>query len=302
MALGITHEAAHRMILNIRLWLVVSLLTMAGSTAVILLLKPVWGIDFTGGTLLQVAMAPAQPPATVTTLLQREASIASTVQSGEGGELLIRTGPLTHEQHERVLQVLREQAGLQEELRYETIGPTIGAELRRKAGYAIGLSLLALIVYLAYTFRSTSGLISAWKLGIAAIVALVHDLMFVTAVFVILGRLFSASIDTLFLTAQLAIFGYSVNDTIVIFNRFKIDWLHRRAGHLLETLDGAVRGCLSRSLHTAITTLLVLLALLIFGGPTIRWFVVALTAGTVVGAYSSLFVAPPILYYLTRRR
>lgn len=289
------------MIRNIRLWLIVSLLTMAVSAAVVGLLQPVWGIDFTGGTLLQVATETAQQPATVTNLLLREAAQASTVQSGEGNQLLIRTGPLTEEQHERVRQVLREQASVTEELRYETIGPTIGAELRRKALYAIGLSLAALIVYLAYTFRSTGGIISAWKLGMAAIVALVHDLLFVTAVFVILGRLFGASIDTLFLTAQLAIFGYSVNDTIVIFNRFKIDWRWRRSGHLLEILDGAVRGCLSRSLHTAITTLLVLLALLFFGGSTIRWFVVALTAGTVVGAYSSLFVAPPVLYYLTKR-
>ncbi|MBI4022294.1 MAG: protein translocase subunit SecF [Candidatus Andersenbacteria bacterium] len=289
------------MILRIRLWLIVSLATMAASAAVIVLLRPVWGVDFTGGTLLQVATSAEQQPAEVSRLLQRELAYASTVQSGEGKQLFIRTAPLNEAQHQEVLRVLRERAGMTEELRYESIGPTIGAELRRKALYAMVISLAVLIAYMAYTFRSTGGLVSAWKLGIAAIVALVHDLLFVTAVFVILGRWFNASIDTLFLTAQLAIFGYSVNDTIVIFNRFKIDWQRLRAGHLLETLDGAVRGCLTRSLHTAITTLLVLLALLFFGGSTVRWFVVALTAGTVVGAYSSLFVAPPVLYYLTKR-
>lgn len=289
------------MILHIRLWLIVSLLTMAASAAVIVLLRPVWGIDFTGGTLLQVVASSEQQPAEVSMLLQRELSIASTVQRGEGKQLFIRTAPLREPQHQEVLRVLRERAGLTEELRYESIGPTIGAELRRKALYAIAISLIVLIAYLAYVFRSTGGLVSSWKLGIAAIVALVHDLLFVTAVFVILGRWFNASIDTLFLTAQLAIFGYSVNDTIVIFNRFKIDWQRLKSGHLLETLDGAVRGCLSRSLHTAITILLVLVSLLFFGGSTVRWFVVALTAGTVVGAYSSLFVAPPVLYYLTKR-
>jgi len=197
--------------------------------------------------------------------------------------------------------VLREAGLLSEELRFESIGPTIGAELRRKAIVALGVVLVALIAYLAYIFRETAGLVAAWKFGVAAIYALLHDLLFVTAVFVILGKVLGVTVDTLFVTALLAILGYSVNDTIVIFNRVKSDWLASRSGSLLETLDGAVRKSLTRSLNTSFTTLLVLGALLLFGGSTIRWFIVALAAGTIAGTYSSLFVAPPLLYYLAKR-
>jgi preprotein translocase subunit SecF len=123
----------------------------------------------------------------------------------------------------------------------------------------------------------------------------------VTALFVIFGKLFGATIDTLFMTAMLAILGYSVNDTIIIFNRLKEDWLTSRRGDLVTIMDQAARATMVRSLNTSITTLLVLSTLLIFGGETIRWFIVALAAGVLVGTYSSIFVAPSVLHMLAKR-
>lgn len=271
------------------------------SVGLIGLIRPAVGIDFTGGSLLEVEATGAGPEE-VKMLLEQETGWSASVQSGEGNRLLIRMVALSEPQHQEVLRVLSEGDMLVEELRFESIGPTIGAELRRKAVVAVAVVLVVLVAYLAYTFRETAGLISAWKFGVAAIYALLHDLLFVMAVFVVLGVVFEVSIDTLFVTAMLAILGYSVNDTIVIFNRLKSEWLATRSGNFLNTLDSAVKNSLVRSLNTSFTTLLVLGALLTLGGSSIRWFIVALAVGTIIGTYSSLFVAPPLLYFLAKRR
>lgn len=282
-------------------WLAISFITMVISVGLIGIIRPVMGIDFTGGSLLEVEVKSVGPEE-VQSLLKQEFDMTSSVQTGEGGRLIIRTEYLSEEQHQNVLGLLGEREILVEELRFESIGPTIGAELRRKAVVAVAVVLAVLVTYLAYTFRETAGLISAWKFGVAAIYALLHDLLFVMAVFVILGATVGVSIDTLFVTAMLAILGYSVNDTIVIFHRLRSEWMSAGGATLLDTLDGAVKKSLTRSLNTSFTTLLVLGTLLLLGGVSIRWFIVALAAGTIVGTYSSLFVAPPLLYFLAKRR
>ncbi len=288
------------MIQKAKIWLIISLLTMLVSVAIIVVYKPIWGIDFTGGSLLEIFSDSSSEE--VESLLKSELGLAISVQQSEEGRLLLRSAPLNESRHQEVLALLQEQELMQEELRFESIGPTIGAELRRKALVAVLIVLAVLIIYLAYTFRQATGLISAWKFGVAAIYALLHDLLFVLALFVILGKVYGVAIDTMFVTAILAILGYSVNDTIVVFHRLKSDWLASRSGGLLTTLDGAVKASLIRSLNTSLTTLLVLGALLLLGGSSIRWFIVALAAGTIAGTYSSLFVAPPFLYYLAKRK
>lgn len=288
------------MIEKAKIWLIISLLTMLISVVIVVVYKPVWGIDFTGGSLLEIFSDSSGEE--VESLLKSELDLMVSVQQSEEGRLLLKSVPLNESLHQEVLTLLQGEGLMQEELRFESIGPTIGAELRRKALVAVIIVLIVLIVYLAYTFRQATGFISAWKFGVAAIYALLHDLLCVLALFVILGKVYGVAIDTMFVTAILAILGYSVNDTIVVFHRLKSDWLASRSGGLLTTLDGAVKKSLMRSLNTSLTTLLVLGALLLLGGSSIRWFVVALAAGTIVGTYSSLFVAPPFLYYLAKRK
>lgn len=288
------------MIQKAKIWLIISLLTMLASAIVVVTYRPVWGIDFTGGSLLEIVSGSSGEE--VESLLNNELDLSFSVQQSEEGRLLLRSVPLNESLHQEVKTLLQGEGLMQEELRFESIGPTIGAELRKKALAAVVIALIVLIVYLAYTFRQAAGFISAWKFGVAAIYALLHDLVCVLALFVILGKLYEVAIDTMFVTAILAILGYSVNDTIVVFHRLKSDWLASRSGGLLTTLDGAVKASLMRSLNTSITTLFVLGALLLLGGSSIRWFVVALMAGTIVGTYSSLFVAPPFLYYLAKRK
>jgi len=278
-------EAINIMITKPHIWLIVSAGTIVVSLLIIFLVQPQWGIDFTGGSLLEIS-APGADAEAIRTALESVLDNSVTVQASQEGRFLIRTVPLTEDQHQVALEALGEADLLEEQLRFESIGPTIGEELRRKAITAIIIVVIALIGYLAYTFRQASGVVSSWKFGLAAVYALIHDLLFVLAVFVLLGAWYGVKIDTLFVTAMLALLGYSVNDTIVIFNRLKSEW-GASTGGLLETLDDAVRHSLIRSLNTSLTTLLVLTALLLVGGQTIRWFVVALLIGTIIGTYSS---------------
>lgn len=275
---------------------------MGLSLALILGIRPVWGIDFVGGSLLEVQGAPDTTQTTLHDFIQQRLELVATIQTGEQGRFVIRTEPLDEPTHQRVLHELTDAGLITQELRFSSVGPTVGAALVRRAWIAIGLAVVTMVAYLAYIFRQSSGLVASWKFGVAAVYALVHDLLVVLALFVVLGAVFGVSLDTLFVTAMLAILGYSVNDTIVIFNRFQSLWMSSRTTSLRTTLDSATTASVVRSLNTSLTTLLVLLLLLLLGGSTIRWFVVALTAGTAVGTYSSLFVAPPFLYFLARRK
>jgi len=289
------------MLLQPTKWFWVSLATIIVSVLIIFISPPQLGIDFTGGSLIELSGENLDAQA-LRTALSEELELEAIVQSTQDGSVIIRSVPLSPERHTEVLEATVGTGLAEEELRFESVGPTIGDELRRKALIAIIVAVLAMIAYLAYTFRQTSGLIASWKFGIAAVVALIHDLLVVTAFFSIIGRFTTANIDILFVTATLAILGYSVNDTIVLFNRLKEEWLKARTATLTVVMDKAVKATLTRSLNTSFTTLIVLVALIAFGGSTIRWFVTALAIGTIAGTYSSLFVAPPFLNFLAKRK
>lgn len=297
------------MIKNLRFWFYLSIAEIVVSLVLIGYFRPSFGTDFTGGALLELK-APATSAGKSADATRQQALIVLEDQFGlsgvaqvtQDGTLLIRTSPLSEDQHQDIVKALKEKELVSEELRFETIGPTIGAELKRKAIWAVVLSVIGMICYLAYAFRSSIGLVAPWKFGVAAAYALLHDVLFVTALFVVLGRIYGVVIDSLFVTAMLSVMGYSVSDTIVIFDRFREEWLKTRQERFPVVLDRSVRLTLVRSVTTSVTILIVLVAMLLVGGTTIRWFIVALTAGTVVGTYSSIFVASPCLYYLAQRR
>ena len=282
------------------IWVVFAVLMVVVSVITIVTVRPSWGIDFTGGSLLEVAADNASP-AQVREILQAASDREVTVQSTESGTILIRTAPLSEEEHQEVLSALKENNLFKEELRFESIGSTIGAELRRKAWIALSLAVVGMIAYLAYDFRGSHGFVKPWKFGVAAVLALGHDIIITTAIYVLVGRYTGASIDTLFITAMLAILGYSVNDTIVIFNRMQQEWILNRSAGIIELIDKAVWKTLIRSLNTAMATLLTLLVLFLLGGATIQWFVFTIGVGIIAGTYSSIFVAPPLLYFLAHR-
>jgi preprotein translocase subunit SecF len=180
------------------------------------------------------------------------------------------------------------------EKRFDSLGPSIGAELKTKAFYAIILVVIAIIIYIAIAFRKVSYPISSWKYGVAAVAALVHDIFVTVGIFVVLGHFFGFEINTPFVAALLTILGYSVNDTIVVFDRVREN-LHKYEGEFEEIVEKSIWETMARSINTILTVELALIALLIFGGGVINDFVLPLLIGIFFGAYSSICIASPLL-------
>lgn len=180
------------------------------------------------------------------------------------------------------------------ENRFESIGPTVGAELKRKAMWAVTLVVICIVLYIAWAFRHVSEPVASWKYGVAAILALLHDIMIVVGLFVLLGKFAGVEIDTAFIAALLTVLGYSVNDTIIIFDRVREN-LHKYEGKFELIVNKSINETMMRSINTTFTTLVALFAVYFFGGATIKYFALALLVGIFSGAYSSIFIASPIL-------
>lgn len=185
-------------------------------------------------------------------------------------------------------------ADLLEELRFDSVGPSIGRELKQKSLTATMLVLIAIVLYIAWVFRKVSKPVASWKYGLTAIIALFHDVMITLGIFAVLGEFFNVEINTPFVAAILTVLGYSVNDTIVVFDRLREN-LPKSEEDFEGTVNISVNQTIKRSINTSLTTLLVLLSILFFGGGTIKDFVLALSIGVFIGTYSSIFLASPML-------
>ena len=259
----------------------------------------IWGlplaIDFTGGSLLEVRFEAAQPPAPAQVVdLYLELGLGEPlVQSAAQGEIVARSRTLDETERAALVRAMQEQfGGPVTLLRFESVGPAVGAEVTRRAAGAVGLAALGILTYITYAFRSVPG---AYRYGLAAVVAMLHDVFVVLGVAAILGHFFGWEVDALFLTALLTIIGFSVHDTIVVFDRIRENQrLHRRLDYELLVNHSIVQ-TLDRSINTQLTVMLTLLALLLFGGVTTRRFVTVLLIGILSGTYSSIFNAAPLL-------
>jgi preprotein translocase subunit SecF len=215
-------------------------------------------------------------------------------QTGTSGVIIV-TPVIDKAAHDKLEADLRTQVGSFTETSYTSIGPVIGSELRQNAFWELLLVTLGIVFYIAYAFRKVTRPVTSWRFGWAAIVALVHDLVVVIGIFSILGHFFHVEVDSLFVTAVLTVLGFSVHDTIVVFDRIREN-LRTEAGRSLEdVVNHSINQTIVRSLNTSLTVLFVLLSLLLFGGDTIRYFVLALFIGIIAGTYSSIFIASPIL-------
>ena len=285
-----------RIIPKSKIWLSFSGVLVGLCIIVLILFGLNFGIDFTGGSISEVSFTDQRPA-----VIETEEAIASmelgeiVVQPAGENSVLIRTKELSNEQHEELLKKLNEKFGELNEERYENIGPVIGVELKKKSLYAIIVVIICIILYVTYVFRKVSQQISSWKLGVSAIIALSHDIVIVTGIFALLGRFLDVEVGTLFVTALLMVLGYSVNDTIVVFDRVRENIVNQTASSFEENVNLSINQTITRSLNTSITTILVLLSLFFFGGESIKFFVLALILGVIVGTYSSIFVASPTL-------
>ena len=254
------------------------------------------GIDFKGGTLTEIQFSQTVPGVyDLQTVLHQGGFTDAQIQPAGERSAIIRTGPQEKDQHDKLVKVLVDKYGPVTEQQFTSIGPIIGKELRSQAFVQLILVSLGIIFYIAYAFRKVSKPVSSWRFGMAAIVALLHDLFIVIGAFSILGHFRGIEIDSLFITALLTVLGFSVHDTIVAFDRIREN-LRIRAGQTLpEIINNSINQTLVRSINTSLTVIFVLVALLLFGGATIHNFILALLIGIIAGTYSSIFIASPIL-------
>ncbi len=186
------------------------------------------------------------------------------------------------------------------EKRFESIGPVIGGDLKNKSVKAILIVLISIVLYIGWVFRKVSRPVSSWKYGLIALAALFHDIIVTLGVFSVLGHFYGVEVGMPFVVALLTILGYSVNDTIVVFDRTRENLLRSAWDDFEEVVNRSVNGTLVRSLNTSLTTLVVLLAVYFFGGATIQYFILALIVGIIAGTYSSIFIASPLLVSLAK--
>ena len=266
------------------------------------------GIDFTGGALIEYELSSdssnSKPEKNIEELkkviIEDGVEINSITSSGNN-TYIVRTKPLEQEKLNNLKQLISQKFGKVEERRVENVGPVIGAELSKKAFYALLLSSGAIVSYIAYSFRKIPKPTSSFRFGIAAVVALIHDVLVVVGVFAILGKFLYVEVDVLFVTALLTIIGFSVHDTIVVFDRIRENLLKGANRKFIDVANLSVVQTLGRSLNTSLTVVFVLTALLLFGGETIKWFVVALLIGIISGTYSSIFNATALLVFWEER-
>jgi preprotein translocase subunit SecF len=279
-----------------KVWFGVSILFVLAAVAAIWVYGLNLGIDFKGGTLTQVTFTEAQPSVQeVKDTLNQNGYPDAIVQAAEGTSVIIRTQPQELEEHKELLAVLSGAFGNTQENQFTSIGPAIGKELATKAVYQFVLISLGIILYIAYAFRKVTRPVTSWRFGWATIIALLHDIVIVVGLFAVLGKFYNVEIDTMFVTAILTVLGFSVHDTIVVFDRIREN-LRLRAGQGLdEIINSSISQTVVRSINTSVTVVFVLAALLLFGGESIRYFVIALLAGVVVGTYSSIFISAPLL-------
>ncbi len=266
-----------------------------------------YGIDFTGGSYLEVNFKYQRPAtAEVTSQLAPLNLGAITAQPVGDAGLILRFKDINEETHQKILTTLRQQfkptdqknldeKSVMTEQRFESIGPTIGQELKNRAIIAIILVLIFIILYIAYAFRKVSKPLESWKYGVAAVISLAHDTIITVGAFSLLGHFKGVEVDSLFVTAVLTLLGFSVHDTIVVFDRIRENLFKYYSNNFEETVNKSVNDTLTRSINTSLTVLLVLLSIYFLGGASIKYFSLALIIGVIIGTYSSIFNASPII-------
>ncbi len=254
-----------------------------------------FGIEFTGGSSLEAEFKSEMPSSDSVAQKLADLSLGDIVIQPLGqNELVLRLKEVNEETHQQIVSKLGEFPGF-EEKSFELIGPQIGKELKGKTELAIILTLLSITIYITFAFRKISRPVSSMQYGIASLIALFHDVIIPLGVFSVLGKFYNVEITIPVVAAFLTILGFSVHDTIVIFDRIRENLLKRSSASFEETVNWSLNQTLGRSINTVVTVLLVLLAIFFFGGLTLRYFSLALIIGITSGAYSSIFIASPIL-------
>jgi len=257
-------------------------------------LKP--GVDFKGGSLMEINLSQPMDLSEIETKLNSLKLAEAIIQPIKGNKIILKLPEIDEQTHQEILSVL----DYPEEIRFISIGPAISKELIRKAWWAVILAILAIIIYITWSFRKISrlfGSTESWRWGGGAIIALFHDILIIIGFFCFLGHFKGIEIDTNFVTAILVVLGYSVNDTIVVYDRIRENILFSRSKDLPLIVNKSLNEVITRSLNTSLTTIIAILAIYLFGGASIKYFSLALIVGVLTGTWSSLFITMPFLLW-----
>lgn len=288
-----------------KLWLTIAAITTIASLLVLGVFKLKPGIDFTSGSLLEVSFSANRPPVEEIQRVFNDLDLKEAIvqRTGDLG-FMVRTKFLAEDTHQQILQELKNKFETPDrtikEEGFETIGPVVSNQLKQRALWAIILVSLSIVAYLAYAFRKVSKPVASWKYGTMAVIAMIHDIVLVLGVFAILGHYWGVEIDIAFVVAILTVLGYSINDTIVVYDRIRENLLHHTADNFSDVVNNGLNETLMRSINTTLTVLIPLFILYFLGGSSLRNFTLALLIGMASGAYSSIFIASPLLVLVER--
>jgi len=291
-----------RIIKHRNIWFGISSLLVVLGVSALLMFPLRLGIDFTGGSFMELSFSEQTPPVQeARAVLEQEGITDLVVQpAGESG-MFIRLPHMDESRHQEILGKLRENFGEVKEQRFESIGPSVGDDLRQSAVLSLILVLLGICSYIAFAFRKVSKPVASWKYGLITLIpALLHDVLIPIAVFALLGHYLLVEINSAFIAAILTVLGFSVHDTIVVFDRIRENLL-KTSGTFEEIVERSVNETLARSINTSLTIFLPLLTIFLFGGETLKWFALALIIGLIAGTYSSIFLCSPLLVAMQKR-
>lgn len=263
------------------------------------------GIDFKGGALLEVKYAAAAPDKTEIEKTLAPVDAYASVRPSSEADYLIRLRELTDDEHRTLLTSLSfGGAKPVTEIRFDSIGPLLGKEAALKSLLAIALVIICIVLFITFAFRKVSEPVSSWKYGVITIIALLHDVLIPVGVFAYLGHFNGVEVDTLFVTALLVVLGFSVHDTIVVFDRVREHLRLNKTLHQNKPFDTVVGESISatmgRSVNTSLTTLIALVVLYFLGPTSTQYFSLALIIGIIAGTYSSICIASPLLVTVER--
>ena len=288
---------------NRKVFYIISGILIISSVFVISFWGLKWGVDFKGGSLWELSVPNSLTVKDkIADYLQGSSVGQTTVQVTGEGNLIFRFSSISEEKHQQLLQDLKRQFPDLEEKRFESIGPVIGKELTRKMVWAFLLVVLGILLYLSYSFSQSFHNIPSYKYSLLAILCLVHDTLIVVAVFAVLGRFLNWEVNSDFIVAILTVLGYSVHDTIVVYNKVRENLRLFSKEPLDVIINKSISQTLIRSINTSLTTIFPLIALFLMGPHSIKALVLAMVVGVIAGTYSSLALATSLLYDWNRRK
>ncbi len=256
------------------------------------------GIDFKGGTLLEVQFAshPAPEVAQVKEVLDPLELQSLTVQPTENQSMLLRYLSSDEHANDQVINKLQELDQDVKQLRTNFIGASVSGQMKKNAIMGVILSIVGIALYIAWAFRRVTRPVTSFEYGMGAVIALAHDILVTLGIFAVLGKFFGIEVGIPFIAALLTILGYSVNDTIVVYDRIRENLLREHGKVDFETIvNRSINQTLGRSINTSMTVIITLLAITLWGGDSIRYFALAILIGVTFGAYSSIYVASALL-------